>query len=188
MSQAAASPRKLTAILAADVAGYSRMMRADQHGTIDMLSLRREILDEAIARRNGRIANTAGDSVISEFGSVVDALHCAIEVQATLAQENQRLPRERRDNAAARGDHARARPAVGGAQGRVRGDGPARARVLRAGRRHPAHAPARGLAHGSRRGAAASPCRMGRAMPRFRSTLTAPRYTTSPATNCAIAA
>src|SRR5947208_704476 len=98
MSQAAASPRKLTAILAADVAGYSRMMRADQHGTIDMLSLRREILDEAIARRNGRIANTAGDSVISEFGSVVDALHCAIEVQATLAQENQRLPRERRMN------------------------------------------------------------------------------------------
>jgi class 3 adenylate cyclase len=92
----AAPVRKLTAILAADVAGYSRMMREDQHGTIDRLSVRREILDEAIARRQGRIANTAGDSVLAEFGSVVDALHCAIEVQAALAQENQRLPRERR--------------------------------------------------------------------------------------------
>ena len=91
----AASLRKLTAILAADVAGYSRMMRADQHGTVDRLAQCREILDEAVSRRQGRIANTAGDSVLAEFGSVVDALHCAIEVQATLAQENQRLPRER---------------------------------------------------------------------------------------------
>jgi class 3 adenylate cyclase len=91
----AASLRKLTAILAADVAGYSRMMRADQGGTIDRLALRREILDEAVARRQGRIVNTAGDSVLAEFGSVVDALHCAIEIQATVAQENQRLPRER---------------------------------------------------------------------------------------------
>ena len=91
----AASLRKLTAILAADVAGYSRMMRADQSGTIDRLAVRREILDEAVARRRGRIVNTAGDSVLAEFGSVVDALHCAIEIQATVAQENQRLPRER---------------------------------------------------------------------------------------------
>ncbi len=91
----AASLRKLTAILAADVAGYTRMMRADQHGTVERLAACREILDETVARRQGRIANTAGDSVLAEFGSVVDALHCAIEVQATLAQENERLPRER---------------------------------------------------------------------------------------------
>ena len=91
----AASLRKLTAILAADVAGYSRMMRADQSGTIDRLAIRREILDETVSRRQGRIVNTAGDSVLAEFGSVVDALHCAIEIQATVAQENQHLPRER---------------------------------------------------------------------------------------------
>ena len=91
----AASLRKLTAVLAADVAGYSRMMRADQHGTIDKLALRREILDDAVARHQGRIVNTAGDSVLAEFGSVVDALHCALEIQTSVAQENQRLPRER---------------------------------------------------------------------------------------------
>jgi adenylate cyclase len=91
----AASLRKLTAVLAADVAGYSRMMRADQHGTIDKLTVRREILDDAVARHQGRIVNTAGDSVLAEFGSVVDALHCALEIQTSVAQENQRLPRDR---------------------------------------------------------------------------------------------
>src|SRR5579862_2914313 len=91
----AAPARKLTAILAADVAGYSRMMRADQSGTIDKLTVRREILDEALAARRGRIANTAGDSVLAEFGSVVDALHCAIEIQGAVAQANERLPRDR---------------------------------------------------------------------------------------------
>ncbi|HKX09091.1 MAG TPA: adenylate/guanylate cyclase domain-containing protein [Stellaceae bacterium] len=91
----AASLRKLTAILAADVSGYSRMMRADQSGTIDRLAVRREILDDAVSRHQGRIVNTAGDSVLAEFGSVVDALHCALEIQATVAQENQHLPRER---------------------------------------------------------------------------------------------
>lgn len=87
-----APSRKLTAILAADVAGYSRMMRTDQHGTIARLAARRGILDEAIAKHQGRIANTAGDSVLAEFNSVVDALHCAIEIQAALTRENETLP------------------------------------------------------------------------------------------------
>src|SRR5690349_6239252 len=87
---------KLTAILAADVAGYSRMMRADQSGTVARLAACRGIFDEAVALHHGRIANTAGDSVLAEFNSVVDALHCAIEIQAALTRENQTLPSERR--------------------------------------------------------------------------------------------
>jgi len=83
---------KLTAILAADAAGYSRMMRADQSGTVARLAGCRRILDEAVALHQGRIANTAGDSVLAEFKSVVDALHCAIEIQAALARENETLP------------------------------------------------------------------------------------------------
>jgi len=88
--------RKLTAILAADVAGYSRMMRTDQSGTVARLAACRGIFDEAVALHQGRIANTAGDSVLAEFNSVVDALHCAIEIQAALTRENQTLPSERR--------------------------------------------------------------------------------------------
>jgi adenylate cyclase len=87
-----AHSRKLTAILAADVAGYSRMMRADQSGTVARLAISRVILDEAVALHQGRIANTAGDSVLAEFNSVVDALHCAIKIQAVLARENETLP------------------------------------------------------------------------------------------------
>jgi adenylate cyclase len=84
--------RKLTAILAADVAGYSRMMRADQSGTVGRLADCRKIFDEAVALDQGRIANTAGDSVLAEFNSVVDALHCAIKIQGALARENDALP------------------------------------------------------------------------------------------------
>ena len=87
-----APSRKLTAILAADVAGYSRMMRADQSGTVARLAASRGILDEAIESYQGRIANTAGDSVLAEFSSVVDALRCALEIQAMLARENEALP------------------------------------------------------------------------------------------------
>ncbi len=84
--------RKLTAILAADVANYSRMMRADQSGTVTRLAACRSIFDEAVALHQGRIANTAGDSVLAEFSSVVDALHSAIEIQAALTRENEALP------------------------------------------------------------------------------------------------
>jgi adenylate cyclase len=80
--------RRLAAILAADVAGYSRLMGADEVGTLRELTLRRKTLDSLIASHRGRIANTAGDSVLAEFGSAVDAVQCAVEAQAALAGAN----------------------------------------------------------------------------------------------------
>jgi adenylate cyclase len=80
--------RKLVAIFAADVEGYSRLMGADEVGTLRDLTQRRDILDGLIASRRGRIANTAGDSVLAEFGSAVDAVQCAVEAQAALSQAN----------------------------------------------------------------------------------------------------
>ena len=67
--------RRLAAILAADVAGYSRLMGADEEGTLERLTaLRRELLDPRIAERHGRIVKTTGDGVLVEFASVVDAV------------------------------------------------------------------------------------------------------------------
>jgi TolB-like protein/class 3 adenylate cyclase len=83
--------RRLVAIFAADVEGYSRLMGADEVGTLKDLTQRRDILDSLIASRRGRIANTAGDSVLAEFGSAVDAVQCAIEVQAALERANSGL-------------------------------------------------------------------------------------------------
>lgn len=80
--------RRLAAILAADVAGYSRLMEADEVRTLRELTQRRATLDSLIASHRGRIANTAGDSVLAEFGSAVDAVQCALEAQATLAGTN----------------------------------------------------------------------------------------------------
>ncbi len=89
--------RKLAAILAADVAGYSRLMGADEEGTIAALRAhRREIFDPKIAQYHGRIANTAGDSLLIEFSSAVDALRCAIEVQQEVALRNEDVPDDRR--------------------------------------------------------------------------------------------
>ena len=76
--------RKLAAIFAADVAGYSRLMGQDEVGTLRTLAAHREIMDRLIGEHRGRIANTAGDSVLAEFPSVVDAVKCAVEVQQTL--------------------------------------------------------------------------------------------------------
>ena len=73
--------RKLAAILAADVEGYSRLMQSDEVGTLEALTAGREIMDRLIAGHGGRIANTAGDSVLAEFPSVVDAVRCAVAVQ-----------------------------------------------------------------------------------------------------------
>lgn len=84
--------RRLVAIFAADVEGYSRLMGADEVATLDALTARREILDGLIATHGGRIANTAGDSVLAEFGSAVDAVRCAMEAQAALAEANLSLP------------------------------------------------------------------------------------------------
>jgi TolB-like protein/class 3 adenylate cyclase len=90
--------RRLAAIFAADVEGYSRLMGADEVATLDALTARREILDGLIATHGGRIANTAGDSVLAEFGSSVDAVRCAMEAQATLASANSSFPENRQIN------------------------------------------------------------------------------------------
>jgi TolB-like protein/class 3 adenylate cyclase/tetratricopeptide (TPR) repeat protein len=90
--------RRLVAIFAADVEGYSRLMGADEVSTLRDLTERRAILDELIASHRGRIANTAGDSVLAEFGSAVDAVQCAVEAQAALAGANATLSPDRHIN------------------------------------------------------------------------------------------
>src|SRR5437762_1629550 len=77
--------RRLAAILAADVAGYSRLMGADEEGTLERLkSLGRELLDPKIAEHHGRIVKTTGDGMLVEFASVVDAVRCAVAVQQAM--------------------------------------------------------------------------------------------------------
>ena len=80
--------RKLAAIFAADIAGYSRLMARDEVGTLARLKACRVIIDELIASHRGRIFNTAGDSVVADFASVVDAVQCAVAVQAAIATED----------------------------------------------------------------------------------------------------
>src|SRR6202051_635344 len=81
--------RRLTAILAADVAGYSRLMGADEEGTHERLkALRRELLDPKIAEHKGRIVKTTGDGMLVEFASVVDAVRCAIAVQQAMPERD----------------------------------------------------------------------------------------------------
>src|ERR1700719_1665297 len=87
--------RRLAAILAADVEGYSRLMHGDEEATMATVSARRAFVDELIARHRGRIANTAGDSVLAEFASILDAVRCAIEIQAALQRANEDEPEER---------------------------------------------------------------------------------------------
>jgi hypothetical protein len=79
--------RKLAAIFAADIAGYSRLMARDEVGTLAQLKACRAIIDGLIASHRGRIFNTAGDSVVADFASAVDALECAVAVQAAIATE-----------------------------------------------------------------------------------------------------
>ena len=81
--------RRLVAIFAADVAGYSRLMGQDEAGTLRDLTTHREIMDRLIGDYGGRIANTAGDSVLAEFPSAVDAVQCAMEVQKALGRLNE---------------------------------------------------------------------------------------------------
>jgi hypothetical protein len=80
-----ASTRRLAAILAADVAGYSRLMGADEEGTHKRLKAhRRELLDPKIGERHGRIVKNTGDGMLAEFASVVDAMRCAAELQRAM--------------------------------------------------------------------------------------------------------
>ena len=89
--------RKLAVILAADVAGYSRLAGADEEGTVSRLrALRQELVDPAISANRGRIVNTAGDSILIEFASVVDAVRCAIDVQRAMTIRNADFMPEKR--------------------------------------------------------------------------------------------
>ena len=84
-----AATRRLAAILAADIAGYSRLMGADEEGTLERLkALRRELIDPKIAEYHGRIVKTTGDGVLAEFASVVDAVGCAAEVQRAMVDRD----------------------------------------------------------------------------------------------------
>jgi len=87
--------RRLAAILAADVAGYSRLMGADEEGTLERLkALRRELVDPKTAAHHGRIVKTTGDGLLVEFASVVDAVRCAVEIQRAIIDRDADLPEE----------------------------------------------------------------------------------------------
>ena len=89
--------RRLAAILAADVAGYSRLIGADEGGTLQALkTIRVQLVDPTIAAHNGRLVKTTGDGLLVEFGSVVDALRCATEVQAVMAERNAAIKTDNR--------------------------------------------------------------------------------------------
>src|SRR6266853_176024 len=88
--------RKLTAILCADVHGYSRLMGGDEEATLVTLTAHRKVIDRLIEQHHGRFVNSAGDSVLAEFASVVEAVNCAVDIQIALKAENAKLSPERR--------------------------------------------------------------------------------------------
>jgi adenylate cyclase len=88
--------RKLTAILSADVKGYSRLMGADEEATVRTLQAYKEVMASSIQHHRGRVVGTAGDSVLAEFASVVDAVQCAVEIQQVLRAKNAMLSETRR--------------------------------------------------------------------------------------------
>jgi adenylate cyclase len=88
--------RKLAAILAADVEGYSRLMHEDEEATLATLSSHRAIIDSHVAAGRGHIIGSAGDSVLAEFASIIDAVHCGVAIQQALAKANAALAPERR--------------------------------------------------------------------------------------------
>ena len=100
MAQGAAKPRverRLAAILAADVVGYSRLMGADEEGTLARLKAhRRELGDRKIKEHRGRIVKTTGDGILVEFVSPVEAVRCALEIQRGMVPRNSDVPREKR--------------------------------------------------------------------------------------------
>ena len=84
--------RRLAAIVAADVAGYSRLMGLDEVGTARTLREHRKVTDALVAKHGGRLVKTTGDGVLLEFPSVVDAVECAVAVQAVMAETQRRCP------------------------------------------------------------------------------------------------
>jgi adenylate cyclase len=97
-TEPAATPdleRKLATILSADVAGYSRLMAEDEERTLQTFRRHSEVFEKLVALHRGRIFNTAGDAILAEFGSAVEAVRCATEIQAALRTRNDQLPEER---------------------------------------------------------------------------------------------
>jgi adenylate cyclase len=89
--------RRLAVIVAADVVGFSRLMEADEAGTLSQLkSIRRELIDPKIAEHRGRLVKTTGDGLLMEFSSVTDAVRATVEIQEALAERNQTVPTDRR--------------------------------------------------------------------------------------------
>src|SRR6201993_1963107 len=88
--------RRLAAIVAADVAGYSRLMGLDEVGTARTLRAHRQGIDALVEKHGGRLVKSTGDDVLLEFPSVVDAVECAVAVQAVMAERNQGAPKDLR--------------------------------------------------------------------------------------------
>jgi adenylate cyclase len=88
--------RKLTAILSADVKGYSRLMGEDEKATVATLKKYRDIISSLVEKHSGRVVDSPGDNLLAEFGSVVDAVECAVTIQKILKDENASLPEDRR--------------------------------------------------------------------------------------------
>src|ERR1700761_8410291 len=88
--------RRLAAIVAADVAGYSRLMGLDEVGTARALREHRGVTDALVTKHGGRLVKSTGDGVLLEFPSVVDAVECAVAVQAVTAERNEGIPQDRR--------------------------------------------------------------------------------------------
>jgi len=89
--------RRLTAILAADVAGYSRLVEADEEGTLSQWkALWGTVIEPKIKEHRGRIARVIGDGILAEFASVIDAVRCAVEVQRSVAERNANAPQDKR--------------------------------------------------------------------------------------------
>ncbi len=88
--------RKLTAILSADVKGYSRLMGDDEEATIHTITEYRKIITEQVKQHEGRVVDSPGDNVLAEFASVVDALKCAVQTQKEIAEQNENLPENRK--------------------------------------------------------------------------------------------
>jgi adenylate cyclase len=87
--------RKLTAILSADVGGYSRLMGEDEEATVKTLTAYREVIGSLINDNNGRLVDSPGDNMLAEFASVVDSLRCARDIQQEIKSRNSELPKNR---------------------------------------------------------------------------------------------
>ena len=88
--------RKISAILSADVVGYSRLMESDEETTVRTLQSYRKTISELIQQHHGRVVDSPGDNLLSEFGSVVDAVQCAVEIQHVIKAKNAVMPEIRR--------------------------------------------------------------------------------------------